>query len=243
MVTLLRRDSWILWLLAALVGATVAVLGMASAGRAGGYGVGQSCYPHNEFVYKPGDADVSASGWMRFDESELEYPNTDETDNGGGKMYFSAAGSVRQTGAYPSMSGTMQALVFWDIGGITAFKSSCVAEVQATREGDVGGLEMEGEGTILGFPGMNGIRGIRSAVMSLTVTPSDTPGALSVHPGFELGTTCFEGDTPSDETEVGFSGDTTLVKLSSPNVDVGRWGFPSGYGPGGSGLSLCPGAF
>lgn len=234
-----RRDRQYVWLIAAVavLAAAAVILGTAQTGQAGGFYGGQSCYPHNEYVYNPGSADVSALGWVRFAESELEYPQTPEADYGGGKFFFAAEGKVRQDGGWQGLSGTMSALIFWDVGGLSIFKSGCMAEVQSTFEENsltTGGLEMEGEGAIFGFPGRSGAQ---PAVMSLGVAPSETAGKVAVHASFELGTTCFEGDTPSDETEVGFAADSSLVKLSAPNRDAGRWGFPSGYGP-----SNCPGA-
>jgi hypothetical protein len=228
--------------LAALI--FVAALSATPSVAGGDDGRTRSCYPGNEYVYSPGSAQVESSGEGKFTESELEYGFLNDTNHGGGDVEWDLAGKVVQRNNNNRMSGDLELKVEFDNGDKVTFKSRCVAEVQSTYEEEShhdGGIELEAEGTVKGFPAdpngggnvstLSGNGRGQDAVVMARITP-DGKVAFSI----ELGSTCFEG-YPFNETELGFNTENTDMDLDAPNRDVGRWGFPNGYGP-----SNCDGA-
>ncbi len=229
-------------------------------------GTGGSCYPLNQYSYNDlGDPSgpafqASGAGMARFSESEIQFPYETPYDGPGGRllwMYREIA--TTPTGAHNtpyggSFAGSVSAIILWDDGTLSIFRSGCVAEVQTIYDcGEVGvpcrrEAEMEAEGTLIGFP--DGGSSPQPAVASLQVKYEEGTRDLLLGFSVELGTTCFEGDTAEAETEFGLhagfltsegveggSGHVLGYSLSPPSTS-GAWSFPDGHD-----YSNCPGAY
>jgi hypothetical protein len=194
-----------------------------------------ACYP-NQYTIAPGTTAGKSFGWTRFPNGNIEH--TSFSQEIGGKLLWSASlavtgsngGDAQVQSSAGAMSGLISATIIWDNGLVTTFITRCAAEVSTDSQG---GMEMETEGWVFGFPGVQPM--LLPAIGTLTVSP---PGGeqdyLAVAFSIDFGTTCFpdRGTYQNDELKVTNEESTSTSGIVlAKHAAAGRWGFPSGITP------------
>jgi len=200
-----------------------------------------ACYS-NQFVYTDGAGSSVGAGSATSADSELEFPGQAEVNLGSITFgwAYTAIVSGPNTELQPSgnIRGFLSVRANLPGNNTLTFISSCIAEV-GVENGLDKTMEMEAEGFVVGFPTFGAPQ---PAVLTLDVASEGGIAVDTAHISVELGSTCFEGATESDETELNVTSATdeggTNSGLFTVHGDGQRWSFPDGFNP-----DNCPGAF